>query len=289
MAEFTRPGLVERGDGGEHGGDAKDASGDLAGDLAGGIEGQRKEHHYNEREEEHRVDRVFGAPLDAEVAEDVGEEIGHRARARAQRIGELWNAVRAISGHCGVLRSPAQFRGPLRMKIFFCDASFLPFVRSFVKSIRLDGRERLCGLQVVGGSEQELGASGSGGNGDDVEEFERLVDVDREGFFAPKTVTPPRMYPVSGWTSLMRGHLGLAGSGGVGELLEVEFGVAGDNGEEVLAFMSGAEQGLEDLLGRQADLLRRRRWRRILRRRGRNRGVHIRCRASRGSGRRWSW
>ena len=58
-----------------------------------------------------------------------------------------------------------------------------------------------------------------------------------------------------------RGEFDLFYRGGVGELLEVEFGVAGDDGEEVSGVAGAAglaveEQSLEDLFGREADLAR---------------------------------
>ncbi len=74
MADFAGPGLVERADRGEHGGHAEDAAGDLAGEFAAGVEGDGEEHDDEQGEEEHGVDGVEGAPLDAEVFDEVGPE-----------------------------------------------------------------------------------------------------------------------------------------------------------------------------------------------------------------------
>ena len=78
MADFARPGLVERADRGEHGGHAEHAAGDLAGEGAARIEGDGEEHDDEQREEEHGVDGVERAPLDAQILGEMSPEgAGH--------------------------------------------------------------------------------------------------------------------------------------------------------------------------------------------------------------------
>ena len=77
VAQLAGPGLVEGGDGGEEESDPEDATGDLAGDggVAGGIEGEAEDDDDQEGEEEHPVDGVTGAPLQAEVFAEMVEDV----------------------------------------------------------------------------------------------------------------------------------------------------------------------------------------------------------------------
>ncbi len=113
--------------------------------------------------------------------------------------------------------------------------------------------EGLGGAEVVGGAEDELGAAGAGGDADLVEEDGGFVDVDGIGLScaeegdAAADVAGERLHVFE------RGHLGFAEAGGAGEFLEVELGVAGDDGEAVDVGAAGDQQSFEDLLGGHAD------------------------------------
>src|SRR6185312_5294221 len=109
------------------------------------------------------------------------------------------------------------------------------------------------GAEVVLWGEQELQAARAGGDGDDVEELDGFIDVGREGFARTEDGDSAANVAGEGFDFFERGQFGFAGSAGAGQLFEVEFFRAGDDGEDVFAFMGGAEQGFEDLFGRETD------------------------------------
>ena len=90
VAQLAGPRLIERGHGGEEQADPEQAAGDLAGDggIGGGIEREREDDHDQQREEEHAVDGVFGAPLEAEVFAQMGEDVAERSSCAAACL--LW-------------------------------------------------------------------------------------------------------------------------------------------------------------------------------------------------------
>jgi hypothetical protein len=91
----------------------------------------------------------------------------------------------------------------------------------------------LRGAKVVGWAEDELDTAGAGGDADLIEEDDGLVDVDgiwlscSEECYAAANIAGEGLYVFE------RGHLGFAQAGGAGEFLEIELGVAGDDGETV--------------------------------------------------------
>jgi hypothetical protein len=114
------------------------------------------------------------------------------------------------------------------------------------------------GRGVVVGGEEDLQAAGAGGDGDLSWSWARLVDEDRvvllagEGRDAAADVAGQR-------EDLAQGdELAAAVAGGAGEGLEVEVLVAGDEREADAVAVAAGDEGLEDLLGREADAWRRR-------------------------------
>ncbi len=91
------------------------------------------------------------------------------------------------------------------------------------------------GAEVIGGREQELQAALAGGDGDDVEEFDGLVGEGGEGLLrahdgdSAADVAGERLDVFEG------GEFDLLCAGCVGQFFQVEFGVAGDDGEEMIA------------------------------------------------------
>ena len=88
VALLASPGLVEGGDGGEEEGYPEDATGDLAchRGVAGGVEGEAEDHDYQEGEEEHAVDGVARAPLEAEVFAEVVPDVAEILHAFARSL-----------------------------------------------------------------------------------------------------------------------------------------------------------------------------------------------------------
>ena len=91
IALLAGPGLVERGDRGEEERHPENSAGDLAGHGGGGIERQREDHDDQQREKQHPVDGVAGAPLELEVLAQMGENVAEDSScvylALARRVG----------------------------------------------------------------------------------------------------------------------------------------------------------------------------------------------------------
>ena len=106
MADFAGPGLIESGDGSEHGGDAENAAGDLLGECATGIEGDGEEHDDEAGKENHGDHGVEGAPLDTEIFGEMGEEgAGHWRPSRLVRSSPKSKCRSFDSGRQRDLRS----------------------------------------------------------------------------------------------------------------------------------------------------------------------------------------
>ena len=181
-----------------------------------GIEGEREEHHDQQREEEHGVDGFSRAPLDAEVFDEMGPEgAGHFVLSGSSSGDRGWSPTLAPE---------------MRRK----DGAPVLAVESLVRSAVLDFDLPSApgGAEVVVGRENQLRAAGAGGDADLVEEDGGLVDVDGVGLSraeegdAAANVAGERLHVFE------RSHFGLAQAGGAGEFLEVELGVAGDDGED---------------------------------------------------------
>jgi hypothetical protein len=108
VADFAGPGLIEGGDGSEHGGHAEDAAGDLLRECAAGIEGDGEEHDDEAGKENHGDHGVEGAPLDAEIFGEMREEgAGHwwpsgekfTGRATAHFAGVRWGRSSPKNNH----------------------------------------------------------------------------------------------------------------------------------------------------------------------------------------------
>src|SRR6202011_1907196 len=116
------------------------------------------------------------------------------------------------------------------------------------------GNDGTGGAQVVRRREHDLHAAMAGGDGDAVEELDCLVGVGgvrllcAEDGDAAADVAGERLHV------LERGHLCLAYAGGASQFFQIKLCVPRHDGEDVVSATDGAEQGLEDLLRRHADL-----------------------------------
>ena len=116
-----------------------------------------KEHHDQEREKEHGVDGVFGAPLDAQVLGEMGPE----------GRGIIRPCVDHVLSHVTMKRDwGTRFSGGGLGNVGGLDFDV----------------EGMRGLQIVVRAENELRAARAGGDADLVEEDRGLVDVDGEDF-----------------------------------------------------------------------------------------------------------
>ncbi len=144
---------------------------------------------HEQHEEEHAVDGVAGAPLEAEVFAEMVEDVAERS-SLCDSVGSGFGEV---------------------------------------------GEGGVGGAEIVGGGEDELEAALAGGDGDDVEEFDGLVGEGGEGLARAHDGDSAADVAGEGLDVFEGSEFGFFGSGGVGEFFQVEFGVAGDDGEEVLA------------------------------------------------------
>ena len=110
------------------------------------------------------------------------------------------------------------------------------------------------GAEIVIGSEDQLRAARAGGDADAIEEDGGFVDEDGVGLLcaedgdAAADVAGERLHVFEG------SHFCFAPTGEARQLFEVECGVAGDDGENVVMCAVGGQQSFEDLLGGHTDL-----------------------------------
>src|ERR1700689_1132964 len=108
--------------------------------------------------------------------------------------------------------------------------------------------QSLGGAEVVVGRENQLGSAGAGGDADLVKEDGGLVDVDGVRLSCAEERNAAADVAGKGLNVFEGRHFGLAKACCARKFLEVEFGVAGDDGEAVEILSAGDQQGLEDLL-----------------------------------------
>jgi hypothetical protein len=113
------------------------------------------------------------------------------------------------------------------------------------------------GAEVIGWREEDLQAALAGGDADGVVEFDGFVGEGREGLARGEDGDAAANVAGEGFDLLQGGEVEFLVAGDGGEFFEVEFGVAGEDGEEVIGFAGGddgfGEEGFEDLFDREAD------------------------------------
>src|SRR5207302_10002949 len=82
-AQLACPSLVECDDRGKQKRDPHQATGDSTGFFGRGIEGKAENHDDEQREKQHRIDRVFRSPLQANVLGESGARDGEKAHRSA--------------------------------------------------------------------------------------------------------------------------------------------------------------------------------------------------------------
>jgi hypothetical protein len=97
-----------------------------------------------------------------------------------------------------------------------------------------------------------LQAALPGGDGDHVEELNRLVGESREGLLRGENGDATTDVAGERLNVLQRGQLDLARAGDGSEFLEIKFRIAGNDGKEMLTLVRARDERFENLLGRQA-------------------------------------
>ncbi len=180
------------------------------------IEGQRKQHHHQQCEEEHRVDRLFRAPLDAQVLHQVCPQHARDHWTTSSRASFVRSAVCHRHVHC------------------------LSRAEVVIRAQESVGCPRVPAETLILSNRIAVSSTKTG-----------------NAFLAPKIVTPPRIYPVNGCTSLSDTISALRRPAALGQLLEVQFRIAGYHRKHnILTGAACRQQRFEHLFRRHADLLR---------------------------------
>ena len=112
------------------------------------------------------------------------------------------------------------------------------------------------GSQVVGGGKYELRASDTSRDADLVKKFNCFVGEDGIGLFCTEDGDSAADVPGERLHFLQRDHFCLSDTRSASELFEIQFGVAGDDGEKMASGAIGGEQSLKNLLDGHFDFLR---------------------------------